>query len=209
MELNRLYNMDCMEAMRDMPDKSFDLAIVDPPYGIWISNNMGRRRASPKSEYKKIDWDNDAPPKEYFAELERVSKTQIIFGANYFLDRIPTVHSCWIVWDKLFSDEVSFASFEMALVSNDTPCKRIKLSSVQTDRIHPTQKPVELYMWILAHYANPGDKILDTHAGSASSLIACHKMGYEYVGYEIDKDYYKAALARLETETSQISIGDI
>lgn len=206
MELNRLYNMDCMDGMREMPDKFFDLAIVDPPYGIKVSNNMGRRKGDPKSKFKKIDWDNDAPPKEYFVELERVSKLQIIFGANHFLDRIPTVHSCWIVWDKKFSPDVGFASFEMALVSNDTACKRIVLSSVQKDRIHPTQKPVELYMWLLDRYAHPGDKILDTHVGSASSLIACHRMGCAYVGYEIDKQYHNDALTRLQAEMKQVSI---
>lgn len=206
MELNRLYNMDCMEAMRDMPDKFFDLAIVDPPYGIGVTKmRMGNRNAAIINKSK--EWDASAPDSLYFDELRRVSKNQIIWGGNYF-DLPPT--RGFAIWDKGESMyKRSLAECEYAWTSFDVAARIIKIHPNAKDRIHPTQKPVELYMWILAHYANPGDKILDTHAGSASSLIACHKMGHEYVGYEIDKDYYRAALARLEAETRQISIDDI
>ena len=122
---NRAFNMDCMEAMRSMPDQCFDLAVVDPPYGIKISNNMGRRKGERPSEYKKVTWDDAPPPPEYFTELVRVSKNQIIFGANHFVSLIPAADSsCWICWDKGFSSEVSFASFELAWTSFDRPlCK--------------------------------------------------------------------------------------
>ena len=158
---NRAFNMDCMEAMRSMPDQCFDLAVVDPPYGIKISNNMGRRKGERPSEYKKVTWDDAPPPPEYFTELVRVSKNQIIFGANHFVSLIPAADSsCWICWDKGFSSEVSFASFELAWTSFDRPSKRVALSSAQAGRIHPTQKPVALYAWIFQHYAKQGDRIL-------------------------------------------------
>lgn len=198
--------MDCMEGMRQIPDKFFELAIVDPPYGINISNNIGRRKKDRHSNYKKIDWDKNGPQEDYFEELKRVSKNQIIFGANHFYDKIKMKSSCWIIWDKKFSDNVSFASFEMALTSFDVPCKRISLSSVQQGRIHPTQKPVELYEWLLSKFAKQGDKILDTHVGSASSLIACHRMGFDFMGFELDKEYYKTSSARLEQEMAQTNM---
>lgn len=154
---NRAFNMDCMEAMRSIPDQCFDLAVVDPPYGIKISNNMGRRKGERPSEYKKVTWDDAPPPPEYFTELVRVSKNQIIFGANHFVSLIPAADSsCWICWDKGFSSEVSFASFELAWTSFDRPSKRVALSSAQAGRIHPTQKPVALYAWIFNTTQSPG-----------------------------------------------------
>lgn len=206
MELNKLYNMDCMEAMKDMPDGYFELAIVDPPYGININNNMGRRKGNKPSEYKCIEWDNEPPSAAYFDELIRVSKNQIIWGANHFIENIKFNSSCWIIWDKLFSEDVSFASFEMAYTSFDSVCKRFVLSSNQNNRIHPTQKPIPLYTWLLRNYANCGDKILDTHVGSASSLIACIDMGFDYMGFEIDKDYHKAAQERIDAYLAQGSL---
>lgn len=138
---NRAFNMDCMEAMRSMPDQCFDLAVVDPPYGIRISNNMGRRKGERPSGYKKVTWDDTPPPPEYFTELVRVSKNQIIFGANHFVSLIPAADSsCWICWDKGFSSEVSFASFELAWTSFDRPSKRVALSSAQAGRIPPNAK---------------------------------------------------------------------
>ena len=203
------FNEDCMIGMARYPDKHFDLAIVDPPYGIKINHNIGRRKGDKPSDYKKVTWDNEPPNKEYFDELVRVSKNQIIWGANHFISLIPYDSPCWICWDKGFSPDVSFASFEMAYTSFKSVSKRIALTSIQNERIHPTQKPVKLYKWLLKNYAKEGDKILDTHVGSASSLIACYDLGFDAVGFEIDEDYYNKSQQRLERHMRQISMFDL
>ena len=198
------YNMDCMDGMREIPDKYFELAIVDPPYGISINNNIGRRKGDEPSDYKKVKWDCEPPNVEYFNELQRVSQNQIIWGANYF-SMPPT--KCFIVWRKpQISEGVSFSMLEYAWASFDETSKEWIGMSNETDRIHPTQKPTALYEWLLTRYAKPNDKILDTHVGSASSLIACHKLGFEYMGFELDADYYKAATERLEAVKAQTSL---
>ena len=199
-------NGDCMEGMKEIPDKYFDLAIVDPPYGINVNHNMGRRKGDKDSSYKKVEWDSLPPQEDYFKELFRVSKNQIVWGANHFMESINLNSSCWIVWDKLFSEEVSFASVELAWTSFTSVAKRFQMSSQQPHRIHPTQKPVALYHWLLNNYAEEGDKILDTHVGSASSLIACHDMGFEYLGFELDEDYYRMASERLEAHKAQLTL---
>lgn len=200
------YNMDCMEGMKQFPDKFFDLAIVDPPYGIRINHNMGRRNGESPSNYKKVDWDNEPPDETYFAELMRVSKNQIIWGANYY-SMPPT--KCFIVWRKPhISENVSFSMLEYAWASFNSTSKEWIGESNEPNRIHPTQKPVALYAWLLNKYAKPGDKILDTHVGSASSLVACHDLGFQYVGFELDPDYFKAASERLESVKAQTSIFD-
>lgn len=205
--LSITYNMDCMEAMRAMPDKCFDLAVVDPPYGIKISNNIGRRKGDKPSDYKKVHWDAAPPPPEYFKELTRVSKNQIIWGANHFVSMIPAADShCWLCWDKGFSDEVSFASFELAWTNFDQPCKRLALSSAQAGRIHPTQKPAALYAWIYSRFAKSGDKILDTHLGSGSSRIAAYEAGLDFTGYEIEKQYFNLQERRFEDYAAQMSL---
>jgi len=198
--------MDCMEALKEIPDNYFELAIVDPPYGIGINHNMGRRKGNKHSDYKKVNWDNEPPNENYFNELIRVSKNQIIWGANHFISKIPFDSSCWIVWDKLFSEDVSFSMVELAWTSFDSVSKRYTQSSQQRIRIHPTQKPIELYEWLLNNYAKQGDKILDTHVGSASSLIACYNLGFDYMGFEIDKDYYDMAINRIDNRKNQLDI---
>ena len=203
------FNEDCMIGMARYPDKYFDLAIVDPPYGININHNMGRRKGDKDSPYKKVEWDSLPPQEDYFKELFRVSKNQIVWGANHFVESINLNSSCWIVWDKLFSEKVSFASVELAWTSFDSVAKRFQMSSQQLNRIHPTQKPVALYHWLLNNYAKEGDKILDTHVGSASSLIACHDLGFDAVGFELDEDYYKASKQRLESFMKQVTLFDI
>jgi len=203
------FNEDCMVGMARYPDKHFDLAIVDPPYGIKINHNIGRRKGDKPSDYKKVTWDNEPPNKEYFDELVRVSKNQIIWGANHFISLIPYDSPCWICWDKGFSPDVSFASFEMAYTSFKSVSKRIALTSIQNERIHPTQKPVKLYKWLLTNYAKEGDLILDTHVGSASSLIACHQLGFDAVGFELDPDYYKASKERLQNVQKQITFEEL
>ncbi len=201
-KLNTLYNMDCMEAMKDIPDKYFELAIVDPPYGINV-NQMemgGRKTVKPTSK----KWDNNIPTDEYFNELFRVSKEQIIWGGNYFNLR-PS--RGFIIWDKgemMYGR--SFAECEFAWLSKDTSARIKKMNPTQLQRFHPTQKPVALYEWLLNNYAKQGDKILDTHVGSASSLIACYNLGFDYLGFELDEDYYNAALKRIEKRKNQMDI---
>lgn len=217
MELNRLYNMDCMDGMAKFPDKYFELAIVDVPYGIGESGakNHTRSKLAVSQNYKAFHGNDTRPPEpEYFAELIRISKNQIIWGANHFISRIPFDSPCWIVWDKDNGNN-DFADCELAWTSFNTAVRRYKfkwhgmLQENMKDkeaRIHPTQKPVALYSWLLSRYAQPGDKVIDTHAGSASSLIACHREGLDFIGFEIDRDYYKAANERLNAEMSQLRL---
>ena len=186
---NSFLNIDCMQLMKKCPDGYFDLAIVDPPYGINISNNPV------KQMHTKKDWDVSPPDADYFSELFRVSKNQIIWGGNYF-DLPPTQNL--IVWNKKQPEDFSLAMCEFAWNSIQKPAKIFNYSVLlERDKIHPTQKPVALYRWILKLYAKAGDKILDTHVGSGSSLIACIEGGFNYWGTEIDKDYYEAAQKRI------------
>jgi site-specific DNA-methyltransferase (adenine-specific) len=213
------YNMDCMEGMKEFPDKYFELAIVDPPYGIGESGSKNNTRSKlAKAKNYKAFHGNDlqAPEVEYFNELQRVSKNQIVFGANHFISRIPFDSHCWIVWDKN-NGENDFADCELAWTSFNTAVRKFTYTwhgMIQENmknkefRIHPTQKPVELYAWLLSKYATNSDKILDTHVGSASSLIACHNLGFDFVGFELDKDYYRMASERLATVKAQTSIFD-
>ena len=202
LELNKLYNMDCMEGMKQFPDNYFELAIVDPPYGIGVNQmNMGGRKTIQPTDKK---WDNEIPNQEYFDEIIRVSKEQIIWGGNYFPLR-PS--RCFVIWDKgemMYGR--SFAECEYAWVSMDKSARVYKLNPTQLDRIHPTQKPIKLYKWLLKNYAKEGNKILDTHVGSASSLIACYDMGFDYIGFELDKEYFDKANERIEIVKAQVSM---
>jgi site-specific DNA-methyltransferase (adenine-specific) len=213
------YCMDCMEGMARAPDKFWDLCIVDPPYGgVTCGSNM-KNKASNKAasrQYNTTLWKQSPPGKVYFDELFRVSKNQIIWGGNYFQKDIAKNSQCWIVWDKE-NGCVDFADCELAWTSFNTAVRKFSykwagmLQGNMKDkepRIHPTQKPIPLYKWLLTKYAKPGDKILDTHVGSASSLIACHQMGFQYWGFELDPDYYKAASDRLDKTKAQASIFD-
>lgn len=198
-----LLNCDCLTYMAGLPDKAFDIAIVDPPYGIGVNHNMGRRKGDKPSNYKPAVWDSEPPSSKYFDELFRVSKDQIVWGANHFISRMPKDSPCWLLWDKKFSENVSFAQYEMAWTSFDTVCKKFDKDPKSNDRIHPTQKPVALYAWLMKNYCKPGWRILDTHLGSGSSAIAAEKLGFDFVGCEIDKDYYDSALARFKKETDK------
>ena len=210
-QLNHFYNMDCMKAMKEIPDKYFDLAIVDPPYGIGIDGQKESISKNPRHSRKghvQKDWDSAIPKKEYFDELFRVSKNQIIWGGNYFVEHLEKGTKGWIVWDKgqhglTMSDaEIAYSSFQ-----KPTRVKVInRVELLKDGTIHPTQKPVALYHWLLNNYAKQGDKILDTHVGSASSLIACHNLGFDYVGFELDPDYYSQATKRLERHKSQLNL---
>lgn len=197
-----------MEYMAGLPDKAFDLAVVDPPYGIGINHNMGRRRGDKHSGHKKVKWDSTTPDDLYFTQLFRVSKNQIIWGGNYF--DLPLVGS-WIVWDKLMPFDLSFSQCELAWMSFGNVIKKVSLRhhgfiNGDSAKIHPTQKPIKLYKWLLHNYAKPGDKILDTHLGSGSSAIAAHNMGFDFVGCELDTDYYNAACKRFKEQTQQLKL---
>jgi len=201
-ELNTLINADCMDIMPMFPDDYFELAIVDPPYGIGAAK-MQRGRSVIKPDKTKT-WDDVIPDNDYFAELRRVSVNQVIWGGNYY--NMPPTRG-FIIWDKGESMYGrSFAECEYAYTSFDVSARMFKHTPNDSNRIHPTQKPVKLYEWILTNYAKQGDKILDTHAGSASSLIACHNLGFEYLGIEIDEHYFKLATERLEAEKAQMSL---
>ena len=203
------FNEDCMVGMARYPDKYFDLAIVDPPYGIGENafRAQSRSKAAKTTDWGSFNktWDNESPSADYFNELFRVSKNQIIWGANHMMGEIAKSSPCWIVWDK--DNSGCFADCELAYASFSTAVRMFSFrwnGMIQGDmknkehRIHPTQKPVALYKWLLTNYAKQGDKILDTHVGSASSLIACHDMGFDAVGFELDTDYYAKSKQRLE-----------
>jgi site-specific DNA-methyltransferase (adenine-specific) len=206
-----LLNEDNMQLMARYPDKYFDLAIVDPPYGEACnlkggSSSKGTNGWSGKLA-KANTW-NIEPDKNYFNELFRVSKNQIIWGANHFIEKIPYNFSCFIIWDKGQRD-FSLADGEMAWTSFKSSARFFNYSraaALQDGKIHPTQKPVQLYRWILDRYAKKGDKILDTHLGSGSIAIACHDMGFDLVACEIDKDYYEAAVKRFNEQTKQLKL---
>ena len=195
--------MDCMKALKDIPDNYFELAIVDPPYGINVTNMiMGGRKTVKPDKTKK--WDKEVPNQKYFDELKRVSKNQIIWGGNYFQLKPSRAFAIWDKGESMYGR--SFAECEYAWVSIDTSAKIYKLNPMQLNRFHPTQKPIALYEWLLNNYAKEGDKILDTHVGSASSLIACYNLGFDYMGFEIDKDYYDMATKRIESRKSQLDM---
>jgi site-specific DNA-methyltransferase (adenine-specific) len=192
-----------MEYMATLPDKAFDLAIVDPPYGLGLSvvNSGGRFK---RYHNKNGNWDLQIPNDEFFEELTRVSKNQIIWGGNYF--GLPP-NKCFIIWDKLQPEGISFAMAEYAWTSFNMVAKICKQRTQgQEERFHPTQKPIYLYNFILKHFAVKGDRILDTHLGSGSSAIAAHNMGFDFVGCELDKDYYDAACKRFKEQTKQLSL---
>ena len=196
--MNVAYNVDCMEYMRTLPEKAFDLAVVDPPYGIGITKSGRLKKYNANSR----KWDDSTPKEEYFQELFRVSKNQIIWGGNYF--NLPPTR-CFLVWDKKQPEDVSFASCEFAWTSFDQSAKTFYYSMLHDGdfRIHPTQKPVSLYSWIYRRYTKPEDKILDTHLGSGSSRIAAYDAGLDFIGCEIDPDYFKAQEERFKEHTAQ------
>ena len=218
MGLEKLYNInlyqgDCMDLLKQTPDKYYSLALVDPPYGIGEcgDKNASRGGLAKAKNYKAFAGnDISAPDKEYFNELIRISKNQIIFGANHFISKIPFDSSCWIVWDK--DNTGDFADCELAWTSFNTAVRKFKFrwnGMLQENmrnkevRIHPTQKPVQLYKWLLQKYAKEGDKILDTHLGSGSSAIAAHDGNFQFTGIELDKDYYEAAKLRIQIHQRQ------
>jgi site-specific DNA-methyltransferase (adenine-specific) len=212
-DLLNIRNMDCMKLMVEYPDNHFDLAVVDPPYGIGEDGkkNHSRGKAAPPTLYADKSWDKESPTVEYFNELRRVSKNQIIWGANHMMAEITRSSPSWIIWDKE-NGANDFADAEMAYTSHNKACRIFRYrwaGMLQGDmknkekRMHPTQKPVKLYDWIFAKYAEKGMEILDTHMGSGSIAIAAHYAGMNLTACELDEDYYKAACDRIERETAQ------
>lgn len=209
-----LIHDDCMNVMAKYPDKYFQLAITDPPYGINIIGNgqVGGEKCAKVSVYKKSEWDKAIPSKLYFSELRRVSKHQIVWGGNYMIENLTNT-PCFIIWDK--NNTGNFADAELAWTSFSSPTRIFKYTwngmlqenmSNKESRIHPTQKPVQLYKWLLKNYAKEGDRILDTHLGSGSSAIAAFDGGFDFVGCEIDVDYFTAAKKRFEYHQMQLKL---
>lgn len=198
---SNVFNIDCMELLKNTPDKFYDLAVVDPPYGININHNMGRRKGDKHSGHKKVKWDNDTPCNYYFDELFRVSRNQIIWGGNYFA--LPSTGS-WIFWDKQMPEKLSFSMGELAWMTFGNTLRKVTLKhhgfiNTDTKKIHPTQKPIALYDWIYANYLPTGGKVIDTHLGSGSNRISAYKRGnIDFTACELDKDYFEAQEQRFK-----------
>ena len=212
--MNRFDNIDCMIGMKEYGDNHFDLAIVDPPYGIGDFNQPGGVAVSSKEKHKPIGWNKTIPTKEYFNELFRIAKNHIIFGCQYYTKYLRDEDCGRIIHDKV----VPMGTLSQADIASCNMQKRVSLYRYEwngmlqqnmknkQEKIHPCEKPIALYKWLLTKYAKQGDLILDTHVGSASSLIACEDMGFEYVGFELDEEYYNAAQKRLKQFRSQFKL---
>ena len=218
-ELNQIINADCMDIMKDIPDKYFELAIVDPPYGIGADKNAFKNSnrtgfINGFKNHKSKNWDSVIPDGNYFNELFRVSQNQIITGANYFTKYLPS-SMAWVFWYKM-QDNFSFSDGEFIFTSFQTKAKIFKYARGNESgfspkgntgsNIHPTQKPVALYKWLLKNYATEGDKILDTHSGSGTTAIACVDMGFEYLCIEKDKEYFEKSVERVNKELIKIKL---
>ncbi len=217
MDINKIHNGDCLKAMKEMKDNEFDLAIVDPPYGIGMDGTVGigvgkKKGFTRKKHYEQKNWDKAVPSKKYFDELFRISKNQIVWGANYFTKQLPVIKN-YIFWHKKGqSVDDKFNDGEMAYVSLgrtrmiDIWWNGVGVINSGETKIHPTQKPVKLYEWLLMNYAKEGDKILDTHLGSGSIAIACHNLGFDLTGYELDKEYFDNAIKRIKNHQAQLRL---
>jgi site-specific DNA-methyltransferase (adenine-specific) len=212
---NEVYNIDCMEYMKTLPDKYFDICIADPPYGVsYARGKNGWGVCDNRPDLEDVKWDKEIPRKEFFDELLRVSDKVIIWGGNYFTHLLP-VSKCWIVWDKCngTTNKSVFADAELAWTNMTKVVKMFHLRQMgfisdtkDGKRIHPTQKPTELYEWLIKNYAKEGDIIFDPMMGSQSSRIAAHRLGFDYVGCELDKEYFDKGCERFKNETMQLSL---
>ena len=203
-----IYNCDCMELLKQTPDNYYSLSLVDPPYGIGAENHAGKKENG-WNQFDIKQWDSSIPSEEYFNELFRVSKNQVIWGGNYMTEFLKPSMG-WVIWDKgqrgfsLADGEMAWTSFNKAMrIFEFSRASCIKSNNTALEKFHPTAKPYELYKWLLDKYAKPGDKILDTHLGSGSIAIACHDYGFELTACELDRDYYDKAIQRIKNHTSQ------
>jgi len=197
-----MINADCMDVMKHIKEKEAELSCVDPPYGIGEDGGVFRgRKGQGHRVLEKKNWDNERPTKEYFQELKRVSKNQIIWGANHLCDLFPANSQGWIYWDKMMGGD--FSDGELAFSSFDTALRSFRFCNKYHGKIHPTEKPPELYKWLLSRYAKPGDRILDTHGGSGSICLAAHDLGFDLTWMELDADYYAAACKRYKEHAAQ------
>ena len=208
--ISEVTNEDCMEGMVRYPDKYFDLAIVDPPYGIKVNMNAGRKKNTVSKKRTVKKWDNKTPTLEYFNELFRVSKNQIICGANYMTENLP-ISMGWIFWDKCVAAECSFSDGELIWTSFNKSLKKAIIPysgfiGMEGEKFHPTTKPIKLYKWLLTNYAKQGDKILDTHLGSGSSRIAAYEMGFDFTAFELDAEYFEAQEKRYKAHIAQLKL---
>ena len=203
------YNMDCMKALLQFEDNHFDLAIVDPPYGIgnfWQGGDTSAQNKIKLLRKNENNWNDDTPKSQYWNQLKRVSKNRIIWGWNYYTKELGSSESLIIWWKNLGAPNYSQCEIAMTSFSHKIKFYRYDLAKDNKNRTHPCQKPIAIYKWLLKNYAKEGDLILDTHVGSASSLIACEDMGFKYVGYELDEDYYNSAMKRLKNHISQLKM---
>lgn len=200
-----LLNMDCMEFMAECRDKQFSLALIDPPYGLGkrtVDGGGSNSQIKFMDDMRRSNWDDNKPEDGYFQQLFRISENQIIWGGNYF--NLPPYRT-FICWDKM-TYIPTMSQVELAWTSFDSPARFVKINSTQLDRIHPTQKLVKLYEWLLTNYAKPGDTILDTHGGSFSSAIAAYRLRFDFTGIELDADYFNAAVKRFKEQTVQMQL---
>jgi site-specific DNA-methyltransferase (adenine-specific) len=215
LELNKIYNMDCLEGMKQIPDKYFDLVVTDPPYGIGESGktNHSRSKLAKAKEYKDYGWDKQIPKKEVFNEILRISKNQIIFGGNYFIEYLYN-SNCWIVWDKN-NGENDFADCELAWTSFKTAVRKFTYTwhgmiqqnmKFKEERFHPTQKPISLMEWIILNYSKEGDLICDPYMGSGTTAIACSRLNRKYLGFELVKEYCSITEKRIQCDSSQVRL---
>ena len=207
---SQVFNEDCVSVMKRYPDKFFDLAVVDPPYGINVNMNAGRKKDTKSKKRSIKNWDTNIPKSEYWVELFRVSKNQIVWGGNYMTEFLP-ISKGWIFWDKCVASDCSFADGELAWSSLNISLKKVVIPYsgfivMEGEKFHPTTKPIKLYDWIYKNFTKNGDIILDTHLGSGSSRISANKAGLSFVGCEIDEEYFDKQNERFKNFVSQLRL---
>lgn len=212
--MDTIINADCMDVLKQLPDKCVDLVLTDPPYGIGIDGQKqykGKRAKNNRKEHQKKEWDSCIPPKKIFDEMKRISKNMIIFGGNYFNEYLEQGHKGWIIWDK-GQDGLTMSDCEIAYSTFDTPTRIFRINRVELLKdgtIHPTQKPLKLFSKCIANYSSEGAFILDPFSGSGTTAVACHKLGRHFICVEKDPDYWAASVKRLDEERRQMTIFDV